>query len=532
MADRPTFYHPTNDSPCRASGIIYMHTDNLNVIRFLMIVTAKDDGDELEPAGGKTDEKDKDILDTAIREAHEELNGVIQTSKDALTESVYCKPNKYIVFFVAITSMIAEETFGDREIYEDIPRKVKWLTYDEIANYKIRKIDKKLFMSKIKMFVDPERKAILGRVFEPGILLPKIFDGVDFKKAASYIYSDLDCTVKEHGRLFCVTYRDGLNLWTNAVIPYKIAFMSENRGTIYEMDGPRYKLVSLPFEKFWNQSHPFSYKAPEIFDDGMEGYEKIDGFIIKVFSYRGTWHVATNSIIDSTEVFLRNSKMNAREIFNECAIESKLNWDLLCRNHTYVFEMVHPLCRLVVPYEKPQLFHLMTRDNETLMEIDSDISIQKPRKFDFKTHQQCLEYVNSLHFTNGEGLIVICNTNTRSHHRIKYKSPSYNAEHLLLETTLNEKKILDNYLFNKWATNEEHLLTKYHPELIDKFNAIKIKLSALEQIVKEYQDTYPEKVSYYTNIPQKLKHILTKMYQKPDLRHLDKTLLFDSAGIS
>jgi len=49
--------------------------------------------------------------------------------------------------------------------------------------------------------------------------------------------------------------------------------------------------------------------------------------------------------------------------------------------YTYMFELVSPFNRAVLLYESIDLYHIGTRDNVTLLEMDVDLGVKKPKTF-------------------------------------------------------------------------------------------------------------------------------------------------------
>ena len=68
----------------------------------------------------------------------------------------------------------------------------------------------------------------------------------------------------------------------------------ESRGIILEKN--TWNVVCLPFSKFFNFGEPNAYDL-NLFKSSI--IEKIDGSIIKIYSYNGKWFVATNGRIDA-----------------------------------------------------------------------------------------------------------------------------------------------------------------------------------------------------------------------------------------
>jgi hypothetical protein len=165
---RPTFYfNDSSEMPCRAAGIMPFFNNN-GKLEFLHIISKNDakvtdnekktDEKEIETLGGKTDMADKDICETAIREADEESNRILKFEKKQLTKYLYFPRSKYILFFVEIKDKVSTEQFGTREIYEGIDRTFEWLTFKQICKSKMRKLDKRKYIEEIGKYIEIYRK--------------------------------------------------------------------------------------------------------------------------------------------------------------------------------------------------------------------------------------------------------------------------------------------------------------------------------------------------------------------------------------
>tara|TARA_B110000977_G_scaffold170038_1_gene220431 strand:- start:542 stop:778 length:237 start_codon:yes stop_codon:yes gene_type:complete len=75
MADRPTFYY--NNQPVRAAGVLLWTRHKGRIMRLFRKVNG-----EFEDIGGKSDAKDRDELDIAIREVCEETRGKLFSEHD------------------------------------------------------------------------------------------------------------------------------------------------------------------------------------------------------------------------------------------------------------------------------------------------------------------------------------------------------------------------------------------------------------------------------------------------------------------
>ncbi len=126
MDNRPTFFIDSDNQPIRAGGIIFYKIEPLTKqIKMLMQYTERIDNitnkkrNVYEDIGGKTDEDDKSIYDTIMREVIEETNGII--TKEIVQEHLnkekigyYLGHSKYYLIIVEANKKIIDI---DRRVY-------------------------------------------------------------------------------------------------------------------------------------------------------------------------------------------------------------------------------------------------------------------------------------------------------------------------------------------------------------------------------------------------------------------------------
>ncbi len=122
---RPTFTY--NGQPVRAAGLLIYTTLNLQK-EYLFRWTKKGAGD----IGGKTDEGDRDIIDTIVRETTEETNGKlfsphVSSNSSFILDNIlrneeleifYCPKGKYILVKVELDTAVRKlnmKRFGLKE---------------------------------------------------------------------------------------------------------------------------------------------------------------------------------------------------------------------------------------------------------------------------------------------------------------------------------------------------------------------------------------------------------------------------------
>ena len=239
----------------------------------------------------------------------------------------------------------------------------------------------------------------------------------------------------------------------------------ECRGLI--IDTEKMIPVCVPFYKFGNYGEDY---APEIDWNTARVQEKIDGSLIKVWHYKDKWHVSTNGMIDAKEAMLASdisTVFNFYELFEAARIKTGLNFANLNTDYTYMFELVSPYNRVVVPYPETNIYHIGTRNIKTLEELDVDIGVKKPKHYPLKTLQDCLAATNQMPFSE-EGYVVV----DRNWNRVKIKSPAYVAAHHLK----NNGVITKSRIVAMLRQNEQEEFLNYYPEFRDAFDDVKAKI--------------------------------------------------------
>lgn len=124
-----------NTRPVTATGVmIYKQTSDYKMKLLIM----KNRG-VYEDIGGKIDPDDESIYSAAAREVDEETNGMIK--KDTLIDRlkmaqyVYVPRSKYVIFLLEANDAekrLKKGDFGDREIHDNIPRSIEWISRDKL----------------------------------------------------------------------------------------------------------------------------------------------------------------------------------------------------------------------------------------------------------------------------------------------------------------------------------------------------------------------------------------------------------------
>lgn len=148
-----------------------------------------------------------------------------------------------------------------------------------------------------------------------------------------------------------------------------------------------------------------------------------------------------------------------------------------------MFELVSPYNKVVVPYKDTTIYHIGTRNNDTLEELEEDIGVQKPKHFNLHTLQECIETTKVMPYSE-EGYVVVA----KNWNRVKIKSPQYVAVHHLK----NNGDLNIASLVQLIRTNEIGEFCTYFPEykeaILKLDNEIKNIIQGLENGLDAIKD--------------------------------------------
>ena len=296
-----------------------------------------------------------------------------------------------------------------------------------------------------------------------------------------FIKENPDWEAKLSGKPYFVKVKrdDGYVMFSYNQIESDFAtpIVQECRGIIL-LDG-NFKSVCVPFFKFFNAGEPHAHNI----DWGSAVVqEKLDGSLIKVWHDK-EWRVSTNGTIDARKATLGNSVCkfeNFGELFVEACRINNFTFDGLDKGYTYMFELVSPHNKIIVHYGDIDIYHIGTRNNKTLSELDVNIGIKKPKVYPLRTLEGCERAAKDLPF-NDEGYVVV----DKDFNRVKIKSPEYVRVHRLG----NNGVMTINRIIEIIRLGEQAEFLTYYPEykgLIDDVSAkIDAVIDSLAQIAKE-----------------------------------------------
>ena len=247
----------------------------------------------------------------------------------------------------------------------------------------------------------------------------------------------------------------------------------ECRGIILD---DKFNTVCVPFFKFGNWNEPY---IPQIDWKNCYAFEKIDGSLIKVWNYNGKWIISTNGTIYANNASVIYGTKSYEQLFLEALANNGFKQlddftKQLSAENTYMFELVAPENIIVVKYPQADVYHLATRNNSTLLELDYVIlSIKRPKRYSLSSVEDVI--ANAEKLTDYQEGFVVCDN---SYNRLKVKSSAYvRVHHLMSKLSLNNS--LEVVL--KEETDE---VLSVLPHYAEYFNKVK---RALDNVLDDIQ---------------------------------------------
>lgn len=293
--------------------------------------------------------------------------------------------------------------------------------------------------------------------------------------------------------LYLVTYTRGES-------DMNIPVVRECNGLVVEKDSN--KIICQSFNKTADRKEHLKYILPDYTKCKLE--ELNEGTLIRLFYYNNKWNYATKGCLMAKKSFW-NSKKSFYEMFVDTLSRYKLDIDdNLDTKMCYAFVIKHPENKYIANYTSPSLVHVLTRNMETLEEVDVNLGVEKPAHSEFTNIDDLNETLKTMTTTQIEGYMLIDD----KYKRQKFRSDVYqNAKDLLGNT---------NNLFFRYLDlrKDEELLKNY----INFFPESKQDFIGYEKDIinlgKTIHTTYLNKRVYKTiqQVPFQFKKTLYKLH--------------------
>lgn len=250
----------------------------------------------------------------------------------------------------------------------------------------------------------------------------------------------------------------------------------EARGAVFVEE--TWECVSRAFDKFFNYGEP---NASAVDWTTARIMEKIDGSLMRLFYWEGEWYLVTNSGIDAYSAPTGNAIIKTfGEVFELALLGAgyhnlKEFTSKLIPNFTYMFEMVSPYTRVVIPYDSTEIFYLGQRlMAEPYCEYyfpEDFPKLRTPKIFHCNKFENVIEMAEKLPW-NKEGYVV----RDSNFNRVKVKSPAYIMAHYMR----NNNVITEERLMEVILKGEIEEFSCYASEYLPKLQELQKRKSTLQ----------------------------------------------------
>jgi T4 RnlA family RNA ligase len=232
------------------------------------------------------------------------------------------------------------------------------------------------------------------------------------------------------------------------------------RGIIFDATDD-YKIVALPFSKFFNYGEG-GIHYPAAGASIKQIFHKEDGSLGICFHWHNKWHVTTRGSLNS------DIGIVGQKLFGDGMREEPLSSMLLLPKNTYLFEIIDPICQIVVKYDKSKLILLGQRDRHTGECFYGGNAIStwpyySHNRF-FNSQEDMLKWLNTTKGTEFEGFVVHFSDGSI----FKFKSEDYMRLHRII-AQFTFKRVLEAVQLNE----DEEIRKALPEELLPEFDRYK-----------------------------------------------------------
>lgn len=263
---------------------------------------------------------------------------------------------------------------------------------------------------------------------------------------------------------------------------FSIPLVREARGCILRESDM--KVVCRAFDKFGNYGESY---APELDWNSSLVMEKVDGSLMKVW-YDKEWHISTNGTINAFKAPFNDMMFDSFGSAFESAVWESSGllmsdfYKLLDPRLTYMFELVSPYNRIVIPYNKTELYFLGARDSETGEEYLCNFSeelmahFKIPKIYPMSSLEEVLNAAGALPWDE-EGYVCL----DKNFNRLKIKSPQYVMAHYCR----NNNVITLRHLIEVILTGEEEEFKIYCSDRINELKSVSERMDQLRALFED-----------------------------------------------
>jgi hypothetical protein len=238
------------------------------------------------------------------------------------------------------------------------------------------------------------------------------------------------------------------------------------------------------------------------------------------------WILSTHNKEDANDAFWIDNQSLA-QLF-ESSNNGQIDPYNLDKNYIYMFVLCHPSNIIVVNHDQPQIYHVATYDRNTLREVDLDLGLPQPKRYNLSIQ----EIMNKTRETTDKPVksagYMIITENHGVHLRYRFENANYTRARQLRGSSNNiNLTILELYTQKK--ENEIKEFFDYYPIYRAQFQWL---LTQLEQLIIKLYTEYGIRYKKNCNIRVHPRHhkFLNEIHKSVYLgmlKPIGRTIQFD-----
>jgi len=309
----------------------------------------------------------------------------------------------------------------------------------------------------------------------------------NFKSLKSILENDpYNLKIKEDNTLqtLCLIHNQDKSDFNNKIV-------NECNGII--LDKNTLKIICYTFDKCCEETNlPNNLDTNQLF---ME--YSIEGSLIRLYNYDDKWMLSTKRCIDASKSKWLSNK-NFIELFYECLGEINLD-ESIDPKYCYSFIISHPENNIISKKVFPTLYHVSTRDMDTLKEVTLNIGVPLLQRNSVSNNTQ--EFI--------QDLILEMSNDTSN----------FYEGYMFIDTNYNRWKLQKPYfkkLRNLWGNNNNRFF---------RYLELRNNINLLQEYLGYFQADKDDFLKYESDI-NNFAQIILEYYSRKHITKSDKNVPF------
>ena len=262
----------------------------------------------------------------------------------------------------------------------------------------------------------------------------------------------------------------------------------ECRGLI--LSWPELNILCRPFNRFYNYGEGDFFTEDEFNLNRMICSSKIDGSLINIYHDGNDWCCATRKRAFAEGETAKSNTF--KDVVDRAFPEWQDKMDTFSREFTYIYEVVSPETRVVVPYDDYYIYLLAMRSNvngdfldvKAVDDVAKVLGVYRPKRYKFNNLDEIVKSSKELEPMDEEGEGYVC-FDHKTDNKVKIKNPSYLAIAHMRENGAISNKRIAKLVFER--DYEEYL--NLFPEDIEFFDPyIQAFYNMMEDLMKMWNE--------------------------------------------